>query len=92
MEQITNYVKPELIVVAIALYFVGMALKQAQAVKDKYIPLILGGISIAICAIYVFATCTCGTGQDIGNFYSDYTGNTDCWSFYIREPDCKTGK
>ena len=83
MEQITNYVKPELIVVAIALYFVGMALKQAQAVKDKYIPLILGGISIAICAIYVFATCTCGTGQDIA---------TDCWSFYIREPDCKTGK
>ena len=65
MEQITNYVKPELIVVAIALYFVGMALKQAQAVKDKYIPLILGGISIAICAIYVFATCTCGTGQHI---------------------------
>ena len=65
MEQITNYVKPELIVVAIALYFVGMALKQAQAVKDKYIPLILGGISIAICAIYVFAPCTCGTGQDI---------------------------
>ena len=65
MEQITNYVKPELIVVAIALYFVGMALKQAQAVKDKYIPLILGGISIAICAIYVFATCTCGTVQDV---------------------------
>ena len=65
MEQITNYVKPELIVVAIALYFVGMALKQAQAVKDKYIPLILGGISIAICAIYVFATCTLGTGQDV---------------------------
>ena len=39
MEQIVNYVKPELIVVAIALYFVGMALKQAQAVKDKYIQL-----------------------------------------------------
>ena len=65
MEQITNYVKPELIVVAIALYFVGMALKQAQAVKDKYIPLILGGISIAICAIYVFATCACGSSQGI---------------------------
>lgn len=65
MEQITNYVKPELIVVAIALYFVGMALKQAQAVKDKYIPLILGGISILICAMYVFATSTCSTPQDI---------------------------
>ena len=36
MEQIMNYVKPELIVVAVALYFFGMALKQAQAVKDKY--------------------------------------------------------
>ena len=65
MEQITNYVKPELIVVALVLYFTGMALKQAQAVKDKYIPLILGGISIAICAIYVAATCTCSNGQDI---------------------------
>lgn len=65
MEQITNYVKPELIVVAIALYFVGMALKQAQAVKDKYIPLILGGISIAICAMYVFATSSCSTPQDV---------------------------
>ena len=56
MEQITNYVKPELIVVAIALYFVGMALKQAQAVKDKYIPLILGGISIAICACLLYTS------------------------------------
>lgn len=65
MEQITNYVKPELVVVAIALYFVGMALKQAQTVKDKYIPLILGGISIAICAMYVFATSSCSTHQDI---------------------------
>ena len=67
MEQITNYVKPELVVVAIALYlyFVGMALKQAQAVKDKYIPLILGGISIMICAMYVFATSACSTPQDI---------------------------
>ena len=65
MEQITNYVKPELVVVAIALYFVGMALKQAKTVKDKYIPLILGGISIAICAMYVFDTSSCSTPQDI---------------------------
>ena len=37
-----NYVKPELIVVAFVLYFFGVALRQAQAVKNKYIPLILG--------------------------------------------------
>ena len=65
MEQIMNYIKPELIVVAVVLYFVGMWLKKAQAVKDKYIPLILGGISIILCAIWVFATSTIGSGQDI---------------------------
>ena len=63
MEQIMNYVKPELIVVAVALYFLGMALKQAQAVKDKYIPLILGGVSIVLCAIWVLATSEVCTGQ-----------------------------
>ena len=65
MEQIMNYVKPELIVVAVVLYFVGMGLKQAQAVKDKYIPLILGGAGIVLCAIWVLATSPLGTGQDI---------------------------
>ena len=56
MEQIMNYVKPELIIVAIVLYFLGMGLKQAQAVKDKYIPLILGGVSIVLCAVWVPAS------------------------------------
>ena len=65
MEQIMNYVKPELIVVAIVLYFIGMGLKQAQALKDKYIPLILGGIGIVLCAIWVFATCPLDSGQNI---------------------------
>lgn len=65
MEQIMNYVKPELIVVAVVLYFIGMGLKQAQAVKDKYIPIILGGAGIVLCAIWVLATSPLGTGQDI---------------------------
>lgn len=60
-----NYVKPELIVVAIVLYFIGMWLKQSQTIKDKYIPLLLGGMGVAISAIYVFANCACGTGQEI---------------------------
>lgn len=65
MEQIMNYVKPELIIVAIVLYFLGMGLKQAQAVKDKYIPLILGGVSIVLCAVWVLATSEIGTGQQV---------------------------
>ena len=53
MEQIMNYVQPELIVVALVLYFIGMGLKKAEAVPDKYIPLILGGIGVVLCAIWV---------------------------------------
>ena len=65
MDQIMNYVKPELIVVAVALYFIGMVLKQAQSVKDKYIPLLLGGVSIVLCAIWVLATSEIGNGQQV---------------------------
>lgn len=65
MEQITNYVKPELLIVAVVLYFVGMGLKHAQAVKDKYIPVILGAGGILLATIYVIATCPLGTMQDI---------------------------
>lgn len=60
-----NYVKPELIVVAIALYFLGMWLKQAAFVKDKIIPLVLGIAGIFVCGIWVMATATFATGQDI---------------------------
>ena len=65
MDQIMNYVKPELIVVAIVLYSLGMALKQAQSVKDKYIPLFLGSVSIVLCAIWVLATSEIRNGQQV---------------------------
>lgn len=65
MEQITNYVKPELLVVAIVLYFIGVGVKQSEAIKDKYIPLILGLAGIVICAVYVLATSQFSTSQDI---------------------------
>lgn len=60
-----NYVKPELLVLAVVLYFVGMGLKQAQAVKDKYIPAILGLIGCVLAAVYVVATCPLGNVQEI---------------------------
>lgn len=65
MEQIMNYVKPELVVVAIVLYFIGMWLKKAETVTDKYIPIILGTVGIAICGIYVVATCRLSGAQNI---------------------------
>lgn len=65
MEQIMNYVKPELIVVAVVLYFIGMGLKKAEAVADKYIPLILGGIGIVLCALWVLASGPLTSAQEI---------------------------
>ena len=65
MDQILNYVKPELLIVAVVLYFIGAGLKKAQTFKDKYIPLILGVIGIVLCAIWVLGTCPTEDKQDI---------------------------
>ena len=51
MEQIMNYIKPELMIVSAALYFIGIALKKSEIVRDKYIPMILGGTGIVVCGI-----------------------------------------
>ena len=65
MEQITNYIKPELLIVAFVLYFIGVGLKKSQAVKDQYIPLILGAIGVVVCAAWVFAGCPISTYRDV---------------------------
>lgn len=65
MEQILNYVKPELIVASVVLYFIGIGLKKTEVIPDKYIPLILGVIGIVLCAIWVLATCPLDSGQNI---------------------------
>ena len=65
MEQIMNYVKPELLIVAVVLYFLGMWFKQAAFIKDKYIPLALGIMEIIVCGIWVMATASFATSQDI---------------------------
>ena len=62
---IMNYIKPELIVVAIVLYFVGLWIKKAESIKDKYIPCILGGSGIVLSAIWVFANSQIGTVQEV---------------------------
>ena len=62
---VMNYIKPELIVVAIVLYFVGLGIKKAESIKDKYIPCILGILGIALSAIWVFANTQIGTIQEV---------------------------
>nr|DAN90873.1 MAG TPA: holin [Caudoviricetes sp.] len=65
MEQIINYVKPELVVLSIVLYFIGMGIKKTEKIKDNYIPMILGVLGIALCAIWVMATSSFGSTNDI---------------------------
>ena len=65
MEILTQYIKPELIIVAIALYFVGMWIKGTESIKDKWIPLILGITGIVICAVWVLSNTPIGTWQEL---------------------------
>ena len=65
MKEIVHYVKPELLVVAIVLYFIGGELKKSETIKDKYIPLILGVIWIAFSSVWVIATLPLKNLQDI---------------------------
>lgn len=64
MEELMSYVKPELLIVAVVLYFLGMWLKQAAFIKDKLIPLVLGIVGIFVCGIWVCATSQFSTPQD----------------------------
>ena len=65
MREIMDYVKPELLIVAIVLYFCGMWLKQAAFIKDKYIPLVLGIAGILFCGIWVISTASLDSGRDV---------------------------
>lgn len=60
-----EYVKPELLVVAVVLYFIGMGLKKTEKVNDKYIPIVLGVIGVIIAGIYVLATSVFNGYQSI---------------------------
>lgn len=60
-----DYVKPELLIVTAVLYFFGIALKQAEFIKDKYIPIMLGATGIIICGIWVTSTAHFAGTQDV---------------------------
>ena len=65
MEQIIKFIKPELLVLAVVLYFTGMAIKNSKTIKNKYIPLSLGVIGIVLSALYVAGTSPLHGFQEI---------------------------
>lgn len=65
MEQMISYIKPELLVVAVVLYFVGKGLKKFQILRDSWILLIQGVFGIFLCTVWVLASCPLGSGREI---------------------------
>lgn len=55
MDIIKEFIKPELLILVPVLYIIGMGFK-ASALNNKFIPVLLGTISIVLSALYVFAT------------------------------------
>lgn len=64
MEIALKYVKPELLGLSVALYFLGLWIKQSELIKDKYIPLVNGAVGIILCALYILSTVSSYTFRE----------------------------
>ena len=51
-----QYIKPELFILIPFIYGLGMILKETNLIKDKYIPLVLTAVSLALANLYVIGT------------------------------------
>lgn len=52
MDQIMEYVNPEIAVLIPTLYGLGAMLKKSSFIPDKYIPLTLGAVGVVLSSIY----------------------------------------
>ena len=63
-DYLNQFIKPELLILVPVLYLIGIVIKNSKA-PDRLIPYILGGISIILSAIWVFATCPINNWQGV---------------------------
>ena len=75
-ETITEFIKPELLVLIPVLFFIGVAIVKSNT-ENKFIPFILMGTGIALSGLWVFATSEIATSKRycISYIYSDCTRN-----------------
>lgn len=64
---ITQYIKPELLVLIPVCLIVGLTVKHTEAVSNKYIPAINGIIAIVLAAIWIVSTTTCVDAQSVAS-------------------------
>ena len=65
VEMLKEYIKPELLILVVVLYFVGIGIKNTELIKDKYIPIILGVVGVLISGIYIVATSIINGYQEV---------------------------
>lgn len=65
MENMIDFIKPELTIVIMVLWILGYFLKKAKTVKDNLIPFALLAVGIVVAGLWVFATSALGTPQDL---------------------------
>jgi hypothetical protein len=61
---LVEFIKPELLILIPVLYIIGIGLKKSS-LSDTLIPLVLGGISIVLSAIWVISTSNISTFKDV---------------------------
>jgi hypothetical protein len=56
---------PQVFVLAIVLYIVGIGIKRTSLIKNKFIPVILGTIGVIFISLYIFSTNALSSFQEI---------------------------
>jgi hypothetical protein len=65
MDQVKEFIKPELIILIPVIYFIGVGMKNTKKIKDEYIPVLLGVCGVFLASLWVIATCNVITYRDI---------------------------
>ena len=59
-----DYIKTELLILIPVLYFIGVGLKKSK-MPNKWIPIMLGAISVILAALWVFSTTEIEGGKEL---------------------------
>lgn len=56
MEEIKQFISPELLVLVPVLYIIGVGVKKTALIPDKFIPIVLGACGIILSCLWVLGT------------------------------------
>ncbi|MEG0769450.1 MAG: phage holin family protein [Ruthenibacterium sp.] len=65
MEDVQQYISPELLIIVPILFLIGTQLKRSPKFPDSKIPVTLGGIAVALSILYTFSTVPLNSVQEV---------------------------